>query len=187
MYRLFVRSSAAVVRRGQTSTLAAPGPPYNRRPVGRLVERRSCSAPPEHREQFNDAEQRFLHDVESLFKDHPFDPPGPTEIADRVRITAAQFQRVLRILMEQQRLVRIGQDRHFHAEAVAVAREKLVACIKANEGLESVKFKYLLDMSRKYAIPLLAYFDKIGLARRAGYARSLRRAPAAWKESKNPY
>jgi selenocysteine-specific elongation factor len=144
------------------------------RAEGRLVERKGRLALPEHREQLDDAEQRLLHDVESLFKNHPFDPPGPTEVADGMRITPGQFQRVLRILMEQQRLVRVEQDLYFHAEAVAAARRKLVAYIKENGGLESVKFKYLLDTSRKYAIPLLDYFDKIGLTRRAGYTRFLR-------------
>jgi len=144
------------------------------RAEGKLVERKGCLALPEHREQFNDAEQQLLHNVETLFKSHPFDPPGPQEVASRARITPAQFQRALRILIEQQRLVRVEQDLYFHAEAVATARERLVAHIKENGGLESVKFKYILDTSRKYAIPLLDYFDKIGLTRRVGYTRLLK-------------
>jgi len=144
------------------------------RSEGKLVERKGCLALPEHREQFNDAEQQLLQGVETLFKSHPFDPPGPQEVADRMRITPAQFQRALRILTEQQRLVRVEQDLYFHAEAVAAAREKLVAYIKENGGLESVKFKYILDTSRKYAIPLLDYFDKIGVTRRMGYTRLLK-------------
>jgi selenocysteine-specific elongation factor len=144
------------------------------RSEGRLVERKGCLALPEHREQFNDAEQQLLHSVESLFRSHPFDPPGPKEVADRTRITPAQFQRALRILIEQQRLVRVEQDLYFHAEAVATARERLIAYIQEHGGLESVKFKYILDTSRKYAIPLLDYFDKIGLTRRAGYTRLLK-------------
>jgi hypothetical protein len=37
-----------------------------------------------------------------------------------------------------------------------------------------VKFKYLVDTTRKYAIPLLDYFDKIGVTRRVGYTRLLK-------------
>ncbi len=144
------------------------------RTEGRLVERKGCLALPEHREQFNDAEQQLLHNVESLFRSHPFSPPGPDEIASQTRATPAQVQRALRILIEQQRLVRVEQDLFFHAEAVADARERLVAHIRENGGLESVKFKYLLDTTRKYAIPLLDYFDKIGVTRRVGYTRHLR-------------
>jgi selenocysteine-specific elongation factor len=144
------------------------------RAEGKLVERKGCLALPEHREQFNNAEQQLLQNVETMFKSHLFDPPAMQEVADRTRITPAQLQRAIRILSEQQRLVRVEQDLYFHAEAVAAAREKLVAYIKEKGGLESVQFKYVLDTSRKYAIPLLDYFDKIGVTRRMGYTRLLK-------------
>ena len=144
------------------------------RAEGKLVERKGFLALPEHREQFNDAEQQLLQSIETQFKTHLFDPPGPQEVADQMRITPAQVQRAVRILMEQQKLVRVDQDLLFHAEAVATAKERLVTYIQQNGGLESVKFKYLLDTSRKYAIPLLDYFDKIGVTRRVGYTRLLK-------------
>ncbi len=144
------------------------------RSESKLVERKGCLALPEHREQFKDAEQQLLQNVETMFRSHPFDPPGLQEVADKMRITPQQLQRVIRILSEQQRLVRVEQDMYFHAEAVAVARERLIAYIKEHGGLESVKFKYVLDTSRKYAIPLLDYFDKIGVTRRMGYTRLLK-------------
>ncbi|MEN6577010.1 MAG: selenocysteine-specific translation elongation factor [Phycisphaerales bacterium] len=144
------------------------------RSEGKLVERKGCLALPEHREQFNDAEQQLLHNVEFMFKSHPFDPPGPQEVADKTRATPAQVQRAIRILVEQQRLVRVEQDLYFHAEAVATARQRLIAHIKEHNGLESVQFKYVLNTTRKYAIPLLDYFDKIGLTRRVGYTRLLK-------------
>ncbi len=141
---------------------------------GRLVERKGCLALSAHRERFNDAEAKLLHDVEAVFKSQLFHPPGPDELAGRMRIPPAQIHRALRILIEQQRLVRVDQDLLFHAEAVATARERLVSHIRENGGLESVKFKYLLETTRKYAIPLLDYFDKIGVTRRVGYTRHLK-------------
>ncbi|MBM4026769.1 MAG: selenocysteine-specific translation elongation factor [Planctomycetes bacterium] len=141
---------------------------------GKLVERKGFLALPEHREQFNNAEQQLLQYVEALFRKHLFDPPGPQEIADQMRVPPPQVQRALRILTEQKQLVRVDQDLLFHAEAVVLAKERLVAHIQQNGGLESVKFKYLLDTSRKYAIPLLDYFDKIGVTRRVGYTRHLK-------------
>ncbi len=144
------------------------------RAEGKLADRKGFLAIPEHREQFNNAEQQLLQSVETLFRKHLFDPPGPQEIADQMRVPPPQVQRVLRILTEQQKLIRIDQDLLFHTEAVATAKERLVSYIQQNGGLESVKFKYLLDTSRKYAIPLLDYFDKIGVTRRVGYTRHLK-------------
>ena len=144
------------------------------RTEGKLVERKGLLALPEHREQFNDAEQQLLRNVESLFQSHLFNPPDPAEVAGQTRTPPPQVQRALRILIEQQRLVRVDQDLYFHAEAVAAARERLVSYIREHGGLESVQFKYLLDTTRKYAIPLLDYFDKIGVTRRVGYTRLLK-------------
>ncbi|MBN2133351.1 MAG: selenocysteine-specific translation elongation factor [Sedimentisphaerales bacterium] len=140
----------------------------------RLVERKGRLALPQHREQFNDAEQELLGRVEELFRNRPFNPPGVQEITDATRQVPPEVERAVRLLVEQQRLVRVDQKLYFHAEAVATARERLIAHIRENGGLESVKFKYLLDTTRKYAIPLLDYFDKIGVTRRVGYTRHLK-------------
>jgi selenocysteine-specific elongation factor len=145
---------------------------------GMLADRKGHLALPEHREQFNDAERQLLQRIETMFKGHLFDPPSPQEVADQTRTPPAQVTRAVRILVEQQRLVRVDQDLHFHADAVADARARLVRYIQENGQLESVKFKYVLDTTRKYAIPLLDYFDKIGVTRRAGYTRYLNKGTA---------
>ena len=60
-----------------------------------------------------------------------------------------------------------------HREAVDRARDLLISFIGKEGRLESVKFKYLLDTSRKYALPLLDYFDRAGVTRRVGHTRYL--------------
>ena len=70
--------------------------------------------------------------------------------------------------------MRIENDMYFYSEAVKLARATLISYINEQGGLESVKFKYLLNTTRKYAIPLLDYFDRTGLTRRSGYTRTLR-------------
>ncbi len=109
------------------------------------------------------------------------------------------MHKILQILIEQERLVRVAQYRlsggerakhksgfHpddstaigagllFHSEAIEQARQILVSFINKEGRLESVKFKYLLDTTRKFAIPLLDYFDRVGVTRREGYTRYLK-------------
>jgi selenocysteine-specific elongation factor len=81
---------------------------------------------------------------------------------------------VLRILREHQRLVAVGEGLLFHSEAVDRARKLLMDHIGKEGRLESVEFKYLLDTTRKYALPLLDYFDRVGLLRRVGNTRYLK-------------
>ncbi|MHC4230677.1 MAG: selenocysteine-specific translation elongation factor, partial [Planctomycetota bacterium] len=141
---------------------------------GKLVERKHRLALPEHREMFSDDEQELLRSVESLFKIRPFNPPKIEEVAESTKTGAEEIQKTLRILIEQELLVQVEIDLLFHNEAVERAHEILTSYIKKEGGLESVKFKYLLNTTRKFAIPLLDYFDRIGVTRRAGYTRHLR-------------
>ncbi len=142
----------------------------------KIAENKGCMALPQHREQFDDGEQNLLTEIDSLLRESLFSPPGAEDIARATGAEIPEVTRALRILVEQQRLVRVDQKLLFHAEAVAEARERLISHIKESGELESVKFKYLLDTTRKYAIPLLDYFDKIGVTRRVGYTRYLGKA-----------
>ncbi len=141
---------------------------------GKLVERKHRLALPEHQETFSDDEQKLLESIESLFRERPFNPPKFEEVIEQTGASPEKVQKILRILIEQERLVRVESDLFFHSEAIEQARQKLISFINKEGRLESVKFKYLLDTTRKFAIPLLDYFDRIGLTRRVGYTRYLK-------------
>ncbi len=141
---------------------------------GKLVERKHRLALPEHQETFSDDEQKLLQIIESLFRERPFNPPKFEEVIEQTGASPEKVQKILRILIEHERLVRIEKDLFFHSEAVEQARQKLISFINKEGMLESVKFKYLLDTTRKFAIPLLDYFDRTGLTRRVGYTRYLK-------------
>ena len=141
---------------------------------GRLVGRKHRLALPDHRETFDDAEQRLVANVEAMFKAQLFNPPTDQEVVQHTKGDPDEVQKALRILIEQEQLIRVDKDLFFHREAVEKARQTLTSYINTEGGLESVKFKYLLDTTRKFAIPLLDYFDRIGVTRRVGYTRYLK-------------
>ena len=142
---------------------------------GRLVERKKCLASPKHRELFDDQTQKLLKSVEPLFIENLFAPPDSKTITAALNIDSDKTDQAIKILIQQQRLVRIEKDLVFHHTAVEKAQQLLTDYINEHGNLESVKFKYLLDTSRKFAIPLLDYFDRIGLTRREGYTRYLKK------------
>ena len=73
----------------------------------------------------------------------------------------------------------VGEGLLFHREAVERARRLLVEHIQKEGRLESVQFKYLVDTTRKFALPLLDYFDRSGLLRRVGNTRFLKVRPGS--------
>jgi selenocysteine-specific elongation factor len=145
---------------------------------GRLAERNGRLALPEHRVAVADENARYLAAIEALFRDAPFHPPGEEEVVTLCGAPLPTVRKVLTILREHGRLVRV-EDLLFHCDAVERARAILIAELEKEGRLESVRFKYLLDnTARKYALPLLDYFDRVGVTRRVGNTRFLKTPPS---------
>jgi selenocysteine-specific elongation factor len=58
-------------------------------------------------------------------------------------------------------------------DSVKGARDKLVSYCLQNEEMPSNVMKDVIGASRKYVIPLLEYFDKVGLTVRKDSSRTL--------------
>jgi selenocysteine-specific elongation factor len=129
---------------------------------------------PDHHVGFSPEEQAQLDAIESLFRDAPFAPPRPADAAEASGLPADRARWAATVLLENGRLVQVEDDLVFHADAVAEAQRRLEDYLRTEGRLESVKFKYLLDTSRKFAIPLLDYFDRVGVTSRVGHTRYLR-------------
>lgn len=141
---------------------------------GRLVERSQHFALPDHRATFAEQDLEHFATVETMFRERAFQPPSVEEICQATGMARVVVDKTLKSLREHGRLVWVGQGFLFHREAVETAQERLVEYIRREGRLESVQFKYLVDTTRKYALPLLDYFDRVGLLRRDGNTRYLK-------------
>ncbi len=141
---------------------------------GRLVDRGGRLALAEHHSTFSDEDEKLLHAIESLFRQRLFSPPSTEELARHCGIESQRLAKLLDLLRQHGRLVRVEPGLLFHREAVDRARDVLIEHIRAKGRLESVDFKYLLDTTRKYAIPLLDHLDRAGATRRVGNTRFLK-------------
>ena len=148
---------------------------------GRLVEQNQRLARAEHRPTFQNRDAALMEAIEGRFRQQAFAPPNAAELAETLATSPAAIDKLLGILKEHQRLVAVGDGLLFHREAVEHARRLLVEHIEKEGRLESVQFKYLLDTTRKFALPLLDYFDRSGAFRRVGNTRFLRVRPGGAK------
>ena len=140
---------------------------------GRLTESNQRFAAPGHKAAFAGEEARLAGVIEALFRDAPFQPPGADEVVAKTGAPPATVQKILKILREHKRLIAV-EDLLFHGEAIERAKQILVDHIRKEGKLDSVQFKYLLNNTRKHAIPLLDYFDRVGVTRKAGHTRFLK-------------
>lgn len=139
-----------------------------------LIEQHRRIALPEHHSAMTSEDRDLLERVEAQYRRAPFKPPAVADVARTVGEPEPRIAEAVRVLVAHEALVEVAPGLHFHAQAVEHARQKLTEHIQTRGRLESVDFKYLLDTTRKFALPLLDYFDKINVTRRVGHTRYLK-------------
>jgi selenocysteine-specific elongation factor len=141
---------------------------------GTVTRREGRLALARHTVSLSSDEQRRLDRVEVVFRSDLFHPPTIHDVTDATGVPAQRVEQAVALLIEHGRLVRVAPDLVFHRDAIEEAKRRLLDHFAHDERFESVKFKYLLDTTRKYALPLLDYFDRIGLTRRVHNTRYLK-------------
>jgi selenocysteine-specific elongation factor len=109
--------------------------------------------------------------IERVFRGAGLDPPEAAAVA-RER-GGAQGARLLELLVERGRLVRITDGRLFHADALEELRGKVRAFGTTSSTMDVAAFKELAGVTRKNAIPLLEQLDVERVTRRVGNRREI--------------
>jgi|TARA_B110000467_G_C18097787_1_gene355447 selenocysteine-specific elongation factor len=99
--------------------------------------------------------------------------PTVSELESSAKKNKESVRELLEMASENGDLLKIAPEYYIHGEVVAETKRKLVEEIVAANGLTMSEIRQILDTSRKYAIPLCEYFDKIGFTKRDGDKRLL--------------
>jgi selenocysteine-specific elongation factor len=110
--------------------------------------------------------------IERQFVQAGLAAPAVEQVLAGLPVETRRAEKLLQLLLREQVLVRVSRELVLHSAAVNKLRE-LLAEYKVVRGsrLGVGEFKELAGVSRKYAIPLLEYFDRAGVTRREGDAR----------------
>ena len=111
--------------------------------------------------------------VRQLFEDSGFASPREDELPDLLGVSPAQIAPVLRMLLTEGSLLRISPKVILSRLHLIDAQGKVVQYIKVHGALESGDFKSVIQASRKYAISILEYLDRLRITLRVGDARKL--------------
>lgn len=101
-------------------------------------------------------------------------PHSPEEALTRAGLAGDEEHELFQLLVEARRLVRVKESLYFHAQALDAIQAKLVAMLRERKEIGPGDIKDLLGISRKYAIPLLEFFDSRRVTTRVGERRVLR-------------
>jgi selenocysteine-specific elongation factor len=118
-------------------------------------------------------EEKIKDKILTLFKERPFNPPTLKEIEEIFKEKREFLTPLIKLLQDEKLILRVAPGLFFYKEALERAKEITREKIEKEGSLTPSQFKEILGTSRKYAIPLLEYFDKIKLTKREGDRRVL--------------
>jgi selenocysteine-specific elongation factor len=102
-------------------------------------------------------------------------PPRAGDLPGLADETPQRTQVLLKSLSAAGRAVKINEEFWFGASALLALRRQVLAHLKEHGELDAQSFKELTGLTRKFAIPLLEYFDKERVTLRIGDKRVLRK------------
>lgn len=117
--------------------------------------------------------QALLDKLERILLKAKFSPPSLDEIGTEMRLGRREVQTVLADLKKIKKVAAIKENIYFHQTALDEAQEEIRSFLKEKEKMTVSEFKDLLGTTRKYAVPLLEYFDRIKVTKRDGDYRIL--------------
>lgn len=121
------------------------------------------------------ARQAAIVGLEDMFHDAAYQPPSLEEALEAHKLTQADDRELLQVLVDQQKLVRLKGDLFYHREVFGAIEGTLRTYLEEKGEITAAEFRDLLQISRKYAIPLLEHFDNQRLTMRIGDKRVLRK------------
>jgi selenocysteine-specific elongation factor len=107
------------------------------------------------------------------FLEARFQPPPPASFAGAAGGNADSLKDLLEVCVAEGQLVHIVDDIYLHADVEAEMRRTISAKLAAGAGLTVAEIRDLLGTTRKYAVPLCEYLDRVGVTRREGDLRLL--------------
>ncbi len=101
-------------------------------------------------------------------------PPGVKEMALEAGTKEKDLKDILGKLSFEGTVIKTKGDLYFHHVAIDDLKEKTISYLTKKKEMTPSDFKSVVDVSRKYMIPLLEYLDEIKLTIRVGDKRILR-------------
>jgi len=127
-----------------------------------------------HAIRLSPEQERVVKGLEADFRSAGAAPPSPEEALARYGVKGNEKHDLFQVLVADRTLVRVKESLFFHADALRAVQEQLVTLLRAKKEIGPADFKDLFGVSRKFAIPLMEYFDAQRVTARVGERRVLR-------------
>jgi selenocysteine-specific elongation factor len=144
---------------------------------GQLLAEKDIVRSSSHTVDLSEKDSRLREKLEEVYRDAGVESPSIDDALVRAGVTApqrVQARKVLQLLIEARVILRVQNEMFMHSRVLDELKVKLFDYASRHEPdrlIDVAAFKDLAGVSRKYAIPLLEYFDREKITRRAGDKR----------------
>ena len=144
---------------------------------GALIAEKDIVRAREHGQELSPADEQLRQKIAETYERAALEAPTFDQALVEAGIPPAQrahARKILQLLIDDGSLVRVQAEMFFHSQAIERLKDLLRTYAAEHEPdrvIDVPKFKDLAGVSRKYAIPLLEYFDRERITLRAGDKR----------------
>lgn len=145
--------------------------------AGKVVSEKDIVRSSGHSVGLSDQDVELSKRIEQIYLAAGVEAPSLDDAMTKANVPAAQraqARKLLQLLLDDRKLVRIQGEMFMHSQVIEDLKTKLLTYASQHEPdrlTDVPAFKDLAGVSRKYAIPLLEFFDREQVTRRAGDKR----------------
>jgi len=120
------------------------------------------------------AEQiQLFKKIEEDYRSSDYQTPGWEEIKAKYRLDPADSEEILNYFINRRFLVKLDDNVLIHRENLEQAKDLLIGFLREKNEISLGEARDLLKTSRKYALPVMSFFDKEKITRRIDDKRVL--------------
>jgi len=140
---------------------------------GKVVVEARTVAVKGYEPRLSQGERRLKSELAESIRKGGMSPPEAADLAATAGVRAAVVPELLALLRDEQKLVELSSALYLDFDVEAELRRKVIERLSAGSTMTMADLRDLLGTTRKYAVPIGEYLDRIGLTRREGDVRKL--------------
>ncbi|NQU23013.1 MAG: selenocysteine-specific translation elongation factor [Candidatus Nealsonbacteria bacterium] len=126
-----------------------------------------------HGPQLSAGQRELVEQIVRSYVQSGYQPPSVDQIKAQVSHHRSAVPELIALAAAEGRLVELSAGLYLDADAERRMRETLTERLSGSQGLTLSEIREILATTRKYAVPLCEYLDRIGFTTRQGDVRVL--------------
>jgi selenocysteine-specific elongation factor len=122
--------------------------------------------------RITDHDQQLSDRISAAFQSAGWAGPTAADLATTLIEPPARVEKMIKLLAEKAVLVRLDERTYIHRDALEAAKQVVLRLFGKKPSFSTMEFRDAVGVSRKHAVPLVDYLDKVRFTVRSGHDRT---------------